>query len=122
MRIALSHLLNSIYAKPVVSAMMAVLIVSMAFQVATPPRLAAFDSEGTYEEFEEEDADPSESSGEQCLPEFVGSLSSAPQRAESRFFQRLSAAFSQRRQKSFIENCFAAELAHRNGIGGPLRC
>jgi len=122
MRIALSHLLNSIYAKPVVSAMMAVLIVLMAFQVAAPPRLAAFDSEGAYEEFEEEDVDPSESSGEQCLPEFVGPLSGAPQRTESRFIQRVSAAVSQRRLKSFIENCITAELAYRNGIGGPLRC
>jgi len=122
MRIAISHFLNSVYAKPIVSAIMAVLIVLMAFQVAAPPRLAAFDSEGTYEEFEEEDADPCESSGEQSLPEFVGSLSSVPQRAESRFVQRVSAAFSQRRQKSSIDNCFAADLAHRNGIGGPLRC
>ena len=122
MRIALSHLLNSIYVKPIASAIMAVLIVLMAFQVAAPLRLAAFDSEGTYEEFEEEGADPSESSGEQCLPEFVGSQSSAPQRTESRFIPRLSAAFSQRRQNSLIENCLAADLARRNGIGGPLRC
>ena len=122
MRIALSHLLNRIYAKPVVSAILAVLIVLMAFQVAAPPRLAAFNSEGTYEEFEEEGADPSESDGEQSPPEFVGPLCSAPQRTESRFIQRVSSAVSQRRQKSFIENCNTADLAYRNGIGGPLRC
>src|SRR5262245_19798254 len=122
MRRAISHLVTSIYDKLAVSAAMAALIVLMAFQVAAPPRLAAFDSEASYEEFEEEDADRSESSGEQSLPEFVGPLSCAPQRTESRFVQRISAAFSQRRQKSFIENCFAADLAHRNGMGGPLRC
>jgi hypothetical protein len=122
MRIALSHFLNTICVKPAGSAIMAALIVLMAFQVAVPPHLAGFESEGTYEEFEEEDVDPSESTGEQSLPEFVGPLSSAPQRTESRFIQRFSAAVSQRRQKSFIENCFAAELSHRNGMGGPLRC
>ena len=60
MGIALSHLLNNIYAKPIASSIMATLIVLMAFQVAAPPRLAALDSEEIYEEFEEEDADPSE--------------------------------------------------------------
>jgi hypothetical protein len=122
MRIALSHFLNSICAKPIASAIMTALIILMAFQVAAPSRLAGFDSEAAYEEFEEEDADPTESSGEQSLPEFVGSPSSAPQHTESRFIQRVSATVSQRRQKSFIKNCITADLAHRNGIGGPLHC
>jgi len=122
MRRDINHLLNSVYANPVFSTILAALIISMAVQVAPPPRLFGFDSQESYEEFEEEGADPTESDGEQSLPELAGLASSGPQRCESRCIQRLALSLRQRRIGCRINLSLPAELAHRNGTGGPLRC
>jgi hypothetical protein len=118
----ISHLLNSIYENPVFSTILAALVVSMAVQVAPSPRLFGFDSQETYEEFEEEGADPAESDGEQSLPELAGLASCGPQRCESRCVQRLALSLRQRRTGARVNLSLPAELAHRNGAGGPLRC
>jgi hypothetical protein len=124
MKFAINHFLQSFCARPAGSVVIAVLVALMALQVAAPPRLAGFDSKETYEEFEEEGADPSESDGEQCLPEFVGPVASRPRRPDSESVQKFAASIAhpQRGLAAVARPSLPAELAHRNGIGGPLRC
>jgi hypothetical protein len=121
MNLDLNHVYTRLCDKPMISAVMAALIALLAIHVAPPPRLSALDSQETCEEFEEE-ADPCESDGEQNLPEFVGPASSSLQRCESRLTQRFAVSVAQRGPASRTNSFPPAEIAHRNGTGGPLRC
>jgi hypothetical protein len=123
MKTTIKHVLARLCGRATGSAVIAALVALLAVQVAVPPQLSSFDSQANWQEIdEEEDGEPNESSGEQGLPEFISPACSRPQRAESRFVQRVAATIAHRGQKSLTEFSIPAELVHRNGAGGPLRC
>lgn len=124
MKSSLKHLLTRLCGRSAGSAVVAALVVLLAIQVTAPPRLSGFDSQANWQEFDEEeqDGEPNESSGEQGLLEFVGPVCTGPRRSQPRFVQRVIASASQRGAKSRTHLSIPAELANRNGAGGPLRC
>jgi len=121
--IVIRHLLTKVCDWIGRPALIAVLVGLLAVQVAVPPQLSGFVSQENWQEFDEqEDSEPGESNGEQSLPEFAGAASFRPQRAESRFIQRITPFAAPRARKALGDFLTAAEMAHRNGTGGPLRC
>ena len=121
MSLALSHFAAVLYARPLGAALLAALIGLMAFQIPAAPRLGAAESEEAYEEFEEETTDPTEADGEQGLDEFVGPISGRLRR-DAEMVQPLVGQAAQRGPVRIARQTIAAELAHRNGFGAPLRC
>jgi hypothetical protein len=123
MKSSLTQLLPRLCSRTIGHVVTAALVVLLAVQVAVPPQLSGFDSPANWQEYDEqeEDGEPDESSGQQGLLEFVGPVCSGAPRSQPRFFQRIITSASQLGVKSRT-NPIPAELANRNGAGGPLRC
>jgi len=104
-------------------AVRAALVALLAIQIAAPPQLSSFNAAAHWQELDEQqDGESNESDSEQSLPELIGPASNRPPRAEARIVSRPIASPRPRARNAFDRISAPAELVHRNGAGGPLRC
>src|SRR4051812_42895936 len=102
------------------SVLWCMLVAVLAANVAAPRQVAALCAAVDCEE-SGEDRDSDEAAGEQELSLIFAPAS--PVRRTHTVMMRPQVSLRARRiQRAVVETSLRAELAHRNGLGGPLRC
>src|SRR5262245_38881198 len=95
---------------------------AMGVQLVATPRIAALDRLADSQEVEEEESEPAESSGEEELPQISGNSIHRLRRPEMAALARIVSVGAPIKSATTAHSVVSAELASRNGIGGPLRC
>ena len=122
MKRELNHLLTSSWMRWCCSALVWLVVGAMVVQLAIPTRLAALDRFVDQEQSEEEDSEPAESPGEEYLPQFCGASLGRIRRPEAPHWQTFVSLYVRFGKQSIVRSLMPAELACRNGTGGPLHC
>ena len=117
---SLTRVLPMLCGRRLPSALWCVLVAVLAANVGAPRQVVALCAAVDYEE-SGEDRDSDETAGQQEL-----SLTFAPagrvRRTDTVVMRPQAGLRARRIQRAAVGVCLCAELAHRNGLGGPLRC
>lgn len=122
MRRAISHFLTSTWIGQSCAIFFWLLIGAMTAQMVVPPQLVAFHLVADQEQSEEEESEPAEVPGEEELPQFCGAAPCRLRRPDAEPRQQLAGEPTRVSTRSIGRSRIPAELACRNGTGGPLRC
>jgi len=100
------------------------LLAVVAIQIAAPTPLASLNGTVSYQdpEADSEPVEPSEADSQQSPLEFCGAIALRIRRPEADFIRRFVGKSPRHGWRSAAGPSIPAELLHRNGVGGPLRC
>jgi len=94
----------------------------MVVQTVITPRVVALDWLADEEQGEEEESEPTEPSSEEELPQFCSTAASRLRRPEAAPWPGFVSVWAPESTRPIACSLLSAELACRNGTGGPLRC